>query len=64
MTTRVVKTLADFAAPDAPSRCLALARRVFASRGNNSEVHLSELDLAKLLGFAYELGAASVKAKP
>jgi hypothetical protein len=29
-----------------------LARRVFANRGNHSEVHLTELELAALLGLA------------
>lgn len=33
-----------------------LARQFFAKRGNNSEVHLSELELAALLALAFERG--------
>lgn len=33
-----------------------LAQRVFAKRGNHSEAHLSQLELAALLAFAYEKG--------
>ncbi len=31
-----------------------MARRVFAKRGNNSEVHLTELELAAMLALAAE----------
>lgn len=34
----------------------ALARKVFEARGNNSEIHLSEAQLAALLGVAHEDG--------
>jgi len=37
-----------------------LARRFFAMRGNHSEVHLSEAQLAALLTFAAELGQAGI----
>ena len=37
-----------------------LARRFFAMRGNRSEVHLSEAQLAALLTMAAELGQAGV----
>ncbi len=33
-----------------------VARRIFADRGNNSEVHLSESQLALIVSTAYEAG--------
>jgi len=33
-----------------------IARKVFAKRGNHSEAHISEAELAALLALAFELG--------
>jgi hypothetical protein len=38
---------------------LKLARRIFASRGNHSEVHLREMHLAAMLAVAAEQGRQS-----
>lgn len=35
-----------------------LARHVFSKRGNHSEIHLSEVELAAMLAVAAEVGAA------
>ena len=37
---------------------MRIARQLFAKRGNHSEVHLPEAELAALLAFAAERGAA------
>lgn len=36
---------------------MALARKLFAKRGNHFEAHLNEAELAALLAIAYEAGA-------
>lgn len=43
----------QFATNDAVDVGMAMARKVFAKRGNHSEIHLSEGELAGLLGAAY-----------
>lgn len=35
---------------------MQLARRLFEKRGNHSEVHLSEVELAALLAIAFQRG--------
>jgi hypothetical protein len=40
----------------AVSRGMILARHVFDKKGNNSEIHMNEAELAALLAIAFEIG--------
>lgn len=35
---------------------MKMARQIFAKRGNHSEIHLSEAELATLLALAFKMG--------
>lgn len=42
-----------------PDIGIALARKIFERRGNNTEIHLTETELAAICGVAADLGRSS-----